>query len=210
MTNLATKIKTEASANISINRSACLRSIWNISLATLLLILFSPVMLAIYLILLTTKIKNPIFKQIRVGKDGRHFVIYKFQTMYDGVTNSGPFICESYTDNRITPIGQYLRRKKLDEIPQLFNILKGDMNFVGPRPEIPHFHHENVLKIPNWADRLLVKPGITGPAQIHPKVSHNPAEKIILDLEYINNRSFLLDLKIIWKTAYSWLTRKSL
>jgi lipopolysaccharide/colanic/teichoic acid biosynthesis glycosyltransferase len=210
MTNLATKIKTEASANISINRSDCLSTIWNFTLAILLLIPLFPLMIIIYLVLLFNKTGNPIFKQVRVGKNGRHFVIYKFQTMYEGVTNSGPFICESYTDNRITPIGQFLRRKKLDEIPQLLNILKGDMNFVGPRPEIPHFHHENCLNIPNWAQRLTVKPGITGPAQIHPRVSHNPAEKIILDLDYIQNRSWKLDLKIIWLTGYSWLTKKSL
>ncbi len=210
MTNLATKIKTDADPNISIKRPNCLSTIWNISLAILLLIIFSPALLAVYLVLLSTGIKNPIFKQIRVGKDGKHFVIYKFQTMYDGVTNSGPFICESYTDNRITPIGQFLRRKKLDELPQLFNIIKGEMNFVGPRPEIPHFHHENSLKINNWVERLAVNPGITGPAQIHPRVSHNPAEKIILDLEYIQNRSLGLDLQIMWQTGYSWLTKKSL
>lgn len=208
MTNLATKTKTEADTNI--NRSDCLSSFWNPTLAFLLLILFSPVMLVVYCLLLLTKIKNPIFSQVRVGRNGKHFVIYKFQTMYDGATDSGPFICKTYTDSRITPMGQFLRRKKLDELPQLMNVLKGDMNFVGPRPEIPHFHHENLLNIPHWADRLAVKPGITGPAQIHPRVSHNPEEKIVLDLEYIKNRNFLLDLKIIYRTAFGLLANKLL
>ena len=210
MTNLASKTNLRTSPNTSTIWAECLNTIWNSLVAIILLILLSPAMLFIYTILLFSKIKNPIFKQIRVGKHGNHFVIYKFQTMYDEVAKGSPFICTSYQDPRITPTGRFLRRKKLDELPQLINVIKGDMNFVGPRPEVPHFHHENILAVPNWIERLNVKPGITGPAQIHPRVSHDPREKIILDLEYIENRNFWLDLKILWKTAYSWIVRKSL
>ena len=213
MTNLATKIKTDADPNISIKRPNCLSTIWNISLAILLLIIFSPALLAVYLVLLSTGIKNPIFKQIRVGKDGKHFVIYKFQTMYDGVTNSGPFICESYTDNRITPIGQFLRRKKLDELPQLFNIIKGEMSLVGPRPEDPRYV---ALYTPEQWRVLHARPGITSAASLaYRRESERlngpnweqtyrneimPA-KIAIDLEYLAKRTLASDIVLILRTV---------
>ena len=126
------------------------------------------------------------------------------------VSQDKPFICQSYEDPRITQFGQFLRRKKLDELPQLINIIKGDMNFVGPRPEIPYFHEINSKTIVNWQQRISVKPGITGLAQLHSKITHDPAEKIIEDLKYIEQRSFILDIKLIWETGTAWLGGRAL
>ena len=175
---------------------------FNLLMALVLFVLFLPFIVFIYLKLRKTGEKKPIFKQIRIGKNEKEFIIYKFKTMIDDANKEGPFICSNYEDPRITEFGKYLRRKKLDELPQLINIIRGDMNFVGPRPEIPYFHKINSEKIANWKERVSVKPGITGPAQLSTKVSHNPNEKIIEDLVYIKNRTFFLDLKFIYLTAY--------
>lgn len=123
---------------------------------------------------------------------------------------AGSFICTTYEDPRITEFGKWLRKNKLDELPQLINIIKGDMNFVGPRPEVPHFHKLNANNIAGWEERLAVKPGITGLAQIDPVVSHDPEEKILLDIEYIAKKSFFYDLFLIFKTGILWLKGASL
>ena len=183
---------------------------WNAIVAIILLLTTFPVLIWIYLKLKKSGTKNPLFAQCRVGKNGREFTIYKFRTMVDDATKDGPFICTDYQDSRITEFGRFLRQKKLDELPQLINILKGDMNFVGPRPEIPHFHQFNTENILRWEERLQVKPGITGLAQIDRIVSHNPAEKIVLDLEYISHKSFLYDWEVMFKTVYYWFSNKYL
>lgn len=121
-----------------------------------------------------------------------------------------PFICQSYEDPRITKFGKYLRRSKLDELPQLINIILGQMNFVGPRPDVPFFHEKNLHEISDWGKRLEVKPGITGLAQLHPTITHNPAEKIVEDLKYIHTKSILLDLKLMFETASAWLKGRKL
>ena len=175
-------------------------------LAGLLLILLFPLMLLIAWRLVRSGTRPVFFVQTRVGKGGKPFKIIKFRTMRNDATKDGPFICTSYEDPRITEYGRYLRQKKLDELPQLLNVLMGQMRFVGPRPEIPHFHELNLKTIPNWEQRIRVKPGITGFAQIHPIISHNPAEKIVEDLKYIQNKSFLLDLQIMFDTFRKWLS----
>ena len=195
--------------NIEQTMTESLDYCWNALFATILFIILTPVSILIYFKLKQNGTKAPIFKQTRIGKDGKEFEIYKFRTMVMDANKDGPFICKSYEDKRITPFGLYLRRRKLDEIPQLINIIKGEMSFVGPRPEIPHFHKIN-SSIPRWEERISVKPGITGLAQIDRYVSHNPNEKIVLDLKYIENKSFIYDWHLMLKTAYLWIAGKTL
>ena len=160
--------------------------------------------------------KPAIFKQVRTGKNGQPFTIYKLRTMKDplvpeeyrynwqgGVPDD--FIFKSRTSPRTTKLGNILRKSSLDEIPQLFNVLKGDMSIVGPRPEVPQ-----ITKYYNRIQdkRLLVKPGITGYAQVHGRSDITHGEKIAYDLYYISNLSILLDLKILGKTAVQVLKRK--
>lgn len=179
--------------------------LFDATIALLLLIPSLPICLWIAWKLRRNGTKPILFIQTRIGQGGKHFKIIKFRTMYLEATKNGPFICTSYNDPRITEFGKFLRSKKLDELPQLINILLGNMRFVGPRPEIPFYHLQNSKNIPNWVRRVEVKPGITGFAQIHPTVSHDPSQKIVEDIRYIDNRSLLVDIKIMLATALGWV-----
>ena len=145
-----------------------------------------------------------IFRQTRVGLNGRRFVMYKLRTMrVDAEARSGPVWAAS-DDPRVTPLGRILRRLHLDEFPQLFNVAKGEMALVGPRPERPEFVQTLARKIPSYMDRLSVRPGITGLAQINlPPDSdlESVRRKLTLDLEYIESASLSLDLRIVAATG---------
>ena len=173
--------------------------------ATCLIIVLSPVLILISALIAFWQRGSIVYSQQRVGLGGNVFKIFKFRTMYLDAEKDGPFICDSYEDKRITSLGRFLRRSKLDELPQLINIIRGEMTFVGPRPERPNFHIEFSC-IPGWERRITVKPGITGLAQVDDKISHAPSEKIKLDLKYIDNKSFFLNLKILARTALIMLT----
>jgi lipopolysaccharide/colanic/teichoic acid biosynthesis glycosyltransferase len=172
------------------------------------------ILLPLYLILIIAiklDSKGPaFFKQIRVGKDEKNFAIYKFRTMIvnaeskreleinpDDLEN---FIFQSKSDTRITKLGKFLRRSSLDEIPQLFNVLLGEMSLVGPRPEIP----EVVKYYPKgYMQRLLVLPGITGIAQISGRGEIELGKTVFYDLNYIMDFSVILDIKILFLTVIS-------
>ncbi len=143
---------------------------------------------------------NAIFKQDRLGKNGKKFTIYKFRTMVNDAEAAGPQWAER-DDDRCTKVGRVLRKTRLDELVQLFNILKGDMSFVGPRPEREYFYNKFEEYIPGFSQRLCVIPGLTGVAQINGGYDLEPQEKVLWDFEYIKNRSFILDLKVILKTV---------
>lgn len=163
------------------------------------LFIFSPIILIVS-ILIKIDSKGPIFyKQERIGKTGRPFSIIKFRTMLIDAEANGPQWAR-HDDCRITNIGHYLRKYRIDEIPQLMNILRGEMALIGPRPERLIFIHEFEKEIPSFRDRLQVKPGITGWAQINGGYDLTPREKLELDLYYIHHYSFLFDLKIILKS----------
>ncbi|PSL40790.1 lipopolysaccharide/colanic/teichoic acid biosynthesis glycosyltransferase [Planomicrobium soli] len=138
------------------------------------------------------------FKQVRGGKMGHHFTIYKFRTMYDEPEKRNDNIAVLTTDSRITKVGHFLRKTSIDELPQLINIVKGDMSFVGPRPTL-------TVQTDNYNDyqkqRLSVKPGVTGWAQISGRNALTWDEKIELDIEYIERRSIRFDLYILFQTA---------
>ena len=143
---------------------------------------------------------SPIYKQIRLGMNQEPFMIYKFRSMSVDAEKDGiQWACDD--DPRVTRIGRKLRKSRMDELPQLFNILIGDMSFVGPRPERPEFYDVFDTYIDGFRQRTLVKPGLTGLAQVNGGYSLKPEEKIIYDVEYIKNRSIGMDLQCIFKTV---------
>lgn len=143
--------------------------------------------------------RGPIlYSQERVGKGGRLFSVYKFRTMIDGAEKHVGPVLAAKDDNRVTAVGRILRRTRLDELPQLYNILRGDMSLVGPRPERPFFvrRHKALQGV-----RLVVKPGLTGLAQIRSFYDLKPAHKVKYDYIYIQNRSLLLNIYILLQTV---------
>ncbi len=163
------------------------------------------------LLALLVKVSSPgpvFFTQARVGKNGQIFRLYKFRTMKVAGNDGGMTLPQ---DQRITGIGRFLRSSRLDEIPQLINILKGEMSFIGPRPERPEFSAELEQKVPFYTTRLLVKPGLTGWDQIsgeyHSPSADDTLKKLQNDLYYIKHRSFYLDAAIILKTIATVLGR---
>jgi Undecaprenyl-phosphate glucose phosphotransferase len=158
--------------------------------------------LAIIALLVRVTSRGPIFyRQERTGLDGKPFTIVKFRSMYnDAERETGP-VWTKPGDPRVTPLGRFLRRSNIDELPQLWNVLRGDMSIVGPRPERPHFVEQFRHKIPSYMLRHKVKAGLTGWAQVNGWRGNTPLEKRIeYDLYYIENWSVRLDLKIMWLT----------
>jgi len=147
--------------------------------------------------------KGPIFyKQVRVGKNGKHYLIYKLRTMVKDAEKKGAQWATK-NDARITVFGNILRKTRLDEVPQFINVFKGDMSFIGPRPERPHFVKELEKQIPFYEIRHVIKPGVTGWAQVNAKYAssaEDTLEKLQFDLYYIKNRNVFLDLRILLKT----------
>jgi lipopolysaccharide/colanic/teichoic acid biosynthesis glycosyltransferase len=182
------------------------------------LLLLCPLLLVLALWIKLDSRGPVLYRGKRVGQDGRPFLMYKFRTMVLGAESQGPAV--TYRDDpRITPAGRFLRRTKLDELPQLFNVLRGEMSLVGPRPEDPSYV---AFYTPEQRLALSVKPGITGPTQLEYRdeasmlqgegvdeeyVTRLMPEKLKLDLEYVHTRSLLLDLKILWRTATTLLLR---
>lgn len=164
------------------------------------IILASPVMLLIALCIKVYDRGPVIFKQDRLTQGGKIFKVYKFRSMR--VQKPGGEYCMTRKDDdRITPVGKVIRRLHLDELPQLFNILKGDMSFVGPRPECPSIAKDYSKVIPEFDYRLKVKAGLTGYAQVYGKYNTTPYDKLKLDLTYIENYSFPLDIKLMLMTV---------
>lgn len=149
---------------------------------------------------------NPIYTQKRVGLNGYIFKIYKLRSMYIDAEKDGPRWA-SENDERVTKVGRIIRKTRIDELPQLVNILKGDMSIIGPRPERPELIKEFIKYLPDFNDRLLVKPGITGWAQVNGGYTLTPKEKLEFDKYYIQNRGFRLDLLILIKTIMVIFTR---
>lgn len=154
--------------------------------------------------------KGPVFyKQVRLTRGGREFEIYKFRTMVQDAEQDGIPRLAAEGDDRILPIGRLLRATRLDELPQIYNILKGEMSIVGPRPERPEFARELTKEIPEFPYRLQVKAGLTGYAQVYGKYNTTAYDKLKLDLTYIRNYSLLLDLKLIIMTPKIMLLKES-
>lgn len=158
------------------------------------------------------KIGDPgpiLYSQVRTGRNGKGFRIYKFRTMrVDAEKYSGPMLAQE-NDPRITRLGRFLRAVRLDELPQIWNVLNGDMSIVGPRPERPFFVEKFVQEMPEYAYRHNVKPGITGLAQVYGKYNTTPFDKLVYDLMYIQKCSLLEDLRIIIQTVRVLFTKSA-
>lgn len=183
------------------------KRIGDVLLSILLFLVLSP-LICIIAILIKVDSSGPIiFCQERLGKDGAPFLIYKFRSMKVDAEKDGPqWALEN--DARCTRVGKILRKARLDEIPQLLNIFKGNMSFVGPRPEREFFYKKFETYIPDFRKRLAVKPGLTGLAQVNGGYDLRPEEKIVYDLKYIEQKSFRLDFECMVKTFILLFTHK--
>jgi len=171
--------------------------------AAILLIPGLPIIALLMLLVRLTSRGPGIYQQVRVGKDGDGYVMYKIRTMkHDAEANTGP-VWTQPKDSRITRVGKVLRKLHLDELPQLFNILKGEMSLIGPRPERPEFVPLLAEQVPGYLNRLAVLPGVTGLAQINlPPDSDldSVRRKVVLDLEYVKHAGLLLDMRMFFCT----------
>jgi lipopolysaccharide/colanic/teichoic acid biosynthesis glycosyltransferase len=176
----------------------------DIFIALTAMVILSPVLVAIGITIRLSSKGPAVFKQQRAGKNGKPFVFYKFRTMKLDVDPFGPSP-KSGQDPRLTKVGKFLRESSLDELPQLFNVLKGDMSIVGPRPLY-------LSQIPEWSERqkkrLLVKPGLTGSAQIQGRAELTSEEKLELDVKYVENAGLLTDIRIMLATIVQVFRRK--
>jgi exopolysaccharide biosynthesis polyprenyl glycosylphosphotransferase len=172
-------------------------------LALTLLTVLSPLFLLIAIIQKATTKGPVLYSHERIGRDKKRFILYKFRSMFHlSETKENRYWTEE-NDSRITPFGNILRKTNLDELPQLYNILKGDMSFVGPRPEQPKFVEEFSKEIPNYPNRHRVKSGLTGWAQVNGlKGDTSISERVRYDIYYVENWSIWLDLKIIALTVW--------
>jgi sugar transferase (PEP-CTERM system associated) len=178
----------------------------------LLAVLWPVMLLAALAIKLGEGLRAPVFyRQVRVGQYGKAFVLYKFRTMRQDAEADGQARWASADDDRITPVGAFLRKTRVDELPQLWNVLVGEMSLVGPRPERPEFVEQLTTSVPYYAERHCVKPGVTGWAQLcypYGASEKDALEKLKFDLYYVKNHSLLFDLAIILQTIEVVLWRK--
>jgi lipopolysaccharide/colanic/teichoic acid biosynthesis glycosyltransferase len=173
------------------------KRVLDIAIALPLSILSGPLVALLALAIRLESRGDPIYRQVRVGKDGRIFEIYKLRTMVSGAEFTGAGLAIAEGDSRITRLGALLRRYSLDELPNLWNVVRGEMSVVGPRPTLRHQVDRYTLR---QRGRLAVKPGITGWAQINGRASLPWPERIELDLWYVEHRSLALDLRILART----------
>lgn len=205
------------------------RRVLNVAVAAIGMVVAAPLMLGIAILVRLTSPGPILYRQVRVGMDrrnpldpsynhrrlinygGKPFTIYKFRTMTTAASRSDRQVWAQQNDARVTALGRILRKYRLDELPQLINVLQGDMNIVGPRPEQPNIFADLRGQVDRYSERQLARPGITGWAQInhHYDASVDDVrKKVALDLEYIARQSFLEDLRIMLRTAPVLVFRK--
>lgn len=190
---------------------AQVKRIMDIVVSASVLVFGAPLWLATAAVVKATSSGPAVFRQERIGQNGKPFVMMKFRSMYeDAEARTGP-VWATENDPRITPFGRFLRKSRLDEIPQFINVLKGEMSLVGPRPERAHFIETLRKEIPWYVRRIKMKPGITGWAQVKHKYDatiEDVKQKVTYDLYYFENMSIALDLKIILRTVLVVFTGK--
>jgi lipopolysaccharide/colanic/teichoic acid biosynthesis glycosyltransferase len=175
-----------------------MRRAFDVLVAACGLLAAAPFLLAAVIAIRLESAGSPIYRQRRVGLDGRAFDVVKLRTMVSGAERLGAGLAVSEGDTRITRVGRLLRRTSLDEVPNLINVLRGEMAIIGPRPTVP-------VQVQQYDERqrgrLAVRPGITGWAQVNGRAELPWSERIELDLWYIEHRSWALDLKILWRSV---------
>lgn len=182
----------------------------DIVFSTLAIIIFSPIMLVIAILVKTTSKGPVIYKQERVGLHNKNFKMYKFRSMSDAKDGSDKSKWTTPDDPRVTPVGRFIRKTSLDELPQFFNVLKGDMSVIGPRPERPYYVDQFKEKIPRYMIKHQIRPGITGWAQVKGYRGDTSIEKRIeCDLYYIENWTVFFDVKILFYTIFKGFINKN-
>lgn len=185
--------------SLTVGQRAAKRMI-DIVCSLILLVIASPIMAATAALIRCYDRGPVLYKQVRCTRDGREFAIIKFRSMRVDAEKDGVARLASRNDDRITPIGKFIRAVRIDELPQLFNILRGDMSFIGPRPERPEIIEQYVKEMPEFVFRMKVKAGLAGYAQVYGKYNTTPYDKLKLDLTYVENYSVWLDLKLMLLT----------
>lgn len=177
------------------------KRIMDISAALAMLLASLPICLATAIAIKMTSPGPVFYTQERMGRHGKVFKLYKFRSMIaDAEAKTGP-VWAAANDTRVTPIGRFIRKHRIDELPQLLSILKGNMSLIGPRPERPHFHQEFCRTLPLFDRRLVVRPGLTSLSHVMGSYSSEPADRLRYDLVYIGNMSFLMDMRILFATV---------
>jgi len=175
------------------------------------LVFFAPIMFVVAAVVQATSPGPALYRQKRVGQHGRVFTVYKFRSMRDNAEAGTGAVWARQNDDRVTLCGRFLRRTRLDELPQLWNVLIGDMSLVGPRPERPEFVQQLTEQIPFYGQRHVIRPGLTGWAQVrytYGSSVEDAMEKLQYDLFYIKNLSFAFDLFVIFSTIKTVILRR--
>ncbi|MEK6646936.1 MAG: sugar transferase [Candidatus Firestonebacteria bacterium] len=181
-----------------------MRRVFDLFFGIIIFIISLPILITAIFLIKISDVGPAFFTQKRVGKNGKEFIIYKLRTMRIDADKIGPELTEK-DDPRITPVGKFLRKLSIDELPQLINVIKGDMSLVGPRPEIPSI----VKTYDKWQIKVLaVKPGITGLSQVNGRAELSIPTKLRFDIYYIKHQSIWLDFKILLKTAIEVIKRR--
>jgi exopolysaccharide biosynthesis polyprenyl glycosylphosphotransferase len=183
--------------------NAVVKRVIDAVVSAIVLVIASPILLVVTLLIMITSPRGPVvFRQERIGMNRRPFIVYKFRTMIpDAEAVSGPTVARP-DDPRTTRLGRFLRKTSLDELPQLFNILKGDMSLVGPRPQPTFFDEKYSADVPRYLERQQVRPGLTGWAEVNDLRGAAPiVDRTMYDAYYVENWSLILDLKILVLTG---------
>lgn len=183
-----------------------LKRIIDFFIASICLVVFSPLFLICYFAVRREDGGPAIFKQERIGRFGRPFMIYKFRSMRTDAEKDGPALYQHENETRMTKVGKFLRVHHLDELPQLWNVMKGDMAFIGPRPERQFYIDQIMERDPRYRYLYQVRPGVTSYATLYngyTDTMEKMLKRLELDLEYLRNRSLWLDVQIIFKTVFN-------
>lgn len=175
-----------------------MKKVFDVFVSVMVLLCLSPVLVVVAVLIMIDDPGTPFFRQKRVGINGKTFGMYKFRSMKLNASETGPYYTQA-NDPRITKVGRFIRRTSIDELPQLLNVLFGDMSIVGPRPDVPV--QEQNYTPEQWKMRTSVKPGITGLAQATVRSDATHEQRTLLDLQYVREHSFMLDMKIILMTV---------
>ena len=175
-----------------------MKRVLDVALSTLALVALAPVMLAVAVAILLESGRPVFFRQVRVGLHGRAFGLYKFRSMVQDASRLGPHFTDA-GDPRVTRVGRFIRRTSLDELPQLLNVLRGEMSLVGPRPDVPV--QRSLYTEQDWAERCSVLPGITGLAQAALRSEATQEQRVALDLRYVREHDVWLDFRIMVQTV---------
>lgn len=182
-----------------------MKRLFDFFVASILLLVCLPLVLVLVIAIVVVSPGNPFFGQDRVGRYGQVFRLWKLRSMVPKAESRGTHYTQN-NDPRITSIGRILRKTSMDELPQLWNVIRGDMSLVGPRPSLPRQEAEYTAS--DWKKRYQVRPGITGLAQIKGRSSLQLNEQVAYDLQYVDSQQFLLDMRILFDTIWLVLVRK--